>query len=416
MRLINLRIRLIIPIVFIMIIGGCSKQSQVDLLRSRLPVQENNTPFVSKKSSGAVPSYYSPLNNSTDIVRDYFEVIAALNIHEKSKVSYLLSAHRAMIKETELKKANMFSYDYLNYLPGDSLFFSKDDLFSVYAENIRVEPHSNKPSFASHMNYKERVTMVNSPHFNFKFSFPKDFIGFTHVDYNGYSKIDSSDIFIPEPLSCCYTSVRNTTLSLPLSIPVKRFEYSPELESESKRLKLIPLSEFQENSTYIELNRDTLQLNPAFVSSYQESIEFLWQLYLFNINYNIIGGDTLYCDVARWIPPNSERSEFIRKVSFWLFPFNDWEYIGSEARCYPVLFSDETKDYLKEAFKKDPKLYTSYFELILWQIFQPTNFRVLDNKGKKSSLVFSSNDYRFTGDYKIKFDLVHPYHFKVSKL
>jgi len=54
-------------------------------------------------------------------------------------------------------------------------------------------------------------------------------------DFGNYT-IDSSDVFDPEKIrdsksaSIGFTSVRNTMLALPLSIPVKYFEFSPKHE------------------------------------------------------------------------------------------------------------------------------------------------------------------------------------------
>ena len=82
----------------------------------------------------------------------------------------------------------------------------------------------------------------------------------------------------------------------------------------------------------------------------------------------------------------------------------------------PRLYTSEAEKYLNQAFHDDITLYTSYFELILWQIFQPTNFKVVDGNGSKRKLIFTSRDYRHEGEYEVKFDLLRPYNFKVSRL
>jgi hypothetical protein len=95
------------------------------------------------------------------------------------------------------------------------------------------------------------------------------------------------------------------------------------------------------------------------------------------------------------------------------------KYYGSEFRkaiCRPQLFGDKSKEYLDEVFVEDYKLFSSYFELILLQIFQPTDFEISDSKGRRRAFTFTSRDYRHEGRYEVKFDLMRPFNYKVSKL
>lgn len=80
------------------------------------------------------------------------------------------------------------------------------------------------------------------------------------------------------------------------------------------------------------------------------------------------------------------------------------------------IFIEQCKGILKSNFQADnAKMFKSYFELIFWQIYRPSDFKVKDNKGKRRSFLFTSSNPDYPGNYEVKFNIYEPYRFKVFK-
>ena len=77
-------------------------------------------------------------------------------------------------------------------------------------------------------------------------------------------------------------------------------------------------------------------------------------------------------------------------------------------------FRLKVSNYLKNNIKSFHK---SYFEIILWQVYQPTDFKlsINDSKGETASFIFTSNNPEYPGNYEVKFNIYQPYYFKVFK-
>ncbi len=418
MRLFRFTHRLSILTLIALGLSGCSSKTQLELFeRGTLPVQDKDQLFVSrlwstsKQHGCCVMLRWYPRNDSLDIVKDHIDVIVNLNVWKEQKADFLLQLHESKFEKVGLKKNYLFSFDCFNYLPGGTDVFQEDFLYSTICED-EMRPELTKPAFGGFDHYERRLINVRSPHFDFNFKYPIDYFGFTHSDGYPYRGEDTSDIFISTK---DYTRalVRSTGMDLPLSIPLRHFDYSLNLKKFMNKGNLVPVSEFHEDSTYLHLSRRNLHLNPAFIASYQQSIEYLWQLYQFEINYNVFG-DTLICDYGRPYAPFREHGKFLGGLIFW---FSKYYGIETSLAFYdPVLYIKETAEYLKKVFIEDPKLYSCYFELILWQLFQPTDFEISDSKGRRRAFTFTSRDYRHEGQYEVKFDLMRPFNFKVSKL
>lgn len=72
--------------------------------------------------------------------------------------------------------------------------------------------------------------------------------------------------------------------------------------------------------------------------------------------------------------------------------------------------------YIMDNYKQNNyAMHKSYFELILWQLYNPKSFKVKDNFGKYRSFLFTSNNPDYPGNYEIKFNIYQPYYFKVFK-
>jgi len=77
-----------------------------------------------------------------------------------------------------------------------------------------------------------------------------------------------------------------------------------------------------------------------------------------------------------------------------------------------IPFKLKVSNYLRRNFYD---IQSSYFELLLWQLYEPSVFKVGDKRGKYRSLTFTSNNPEYPGIYEVKFNIYQPYYFKVFK-
>lgn len=83
-----------------------------------------------------------------------------------------------------------------------------------------------------------------------------------------------------------------------------------------------------------------------------------------------------------------------------------------KARKYQRKF----EKFIRHYFEKDHySMHKSYFELILWQVYKPNNFKLKDNLGMYRSFIFNSCNPDYPEIYEVKFNIYKPYCFKVFK-
>jgi len=157
----------------------------------------------------------------------------------------------------------------------------------------------------------------------------------------------------------------------------------------------------QDSMAYFLVIENDLLLNPAFKDAYERSIKAIWELYLIGLKFETLS-DTLICD---------DRND----------PLTWFQYYVLFKRPHPIrgcpfnLDSQNVMTYLSEAYENEPLMYKSYFELILWQMYETGDFTERDAKGKKRSYLFTSKNPKYPGNYEVKFNIYEPYEFKVRK-
>jgi len=140
-----------------------------------------------------------------------------------------------------------------------------------------------------------------------------------------------------------------------------------------------------------------LVLNP-YIHYYTSSIRDIWDDYQLFIHCQSIEIDTAKVNETtkqNLLKPKWER-EYDKKLNK--------KFITEYKR---ILINDFDNN--------DSKMYKSYFELIFWQVYQPSNFNLKDNFGKYRSFFFTSNNPDYPGNYEVKFNIIEPYKFKVAK-
>lgn len=148
------------------------------------------------------------------------------------------------------------------------------------------------------------------------------------------------------------------------------------------------------------LNESQLMFEPAF-AKYDKSIMYLWYLIKLKIQYydnykNLFAiPDTIF-NYKQQI-----NSDIINQGSFVVFTLSNHD--------------QKYSDYILKNYENDQKLHKSYFELIFWQLYKTSEFKVKDNNGEKRSFLFTSNNPQYPGNYEVKFNIYEPYHFKVIK-
>lgn len=156
-----------------------------------------------------------------------------------------------------------------------------------------------------------------------------------------------------------------------------------------------------DSTGYYRLAEKQLLLNPAFTKAYSRSVKSIWELYLIKVKYEYLN-DTVVCiDDCR-------SGNFLGYIFPHMRPY-------CRTGCPLNLTSQNVLNYLSQAYVTTPLMYKSYFELILWQMYETGDFTPHDFQGTKGSYLFTSNNPKYPGDYEVKFNIYKPYDFKVRK-
>lgn len=73
--------------------------------------------------------------------------------------------------------------------------------------------------------------------------------------------------------------------------------------------------------------------------------------------------------------------------------------------------------FIQQSLEEEDDYLKAYFEIVLWLLYQPTDFKLYinDGKGETASFIFTSNNSEYPGKYEVKFNIYQPYYFKVFK-
>lgn len=368
------KIRNIIFIPLICVLSSCSNSNSLVKSTSYFPVKDSTT----RRFINDYPDYQ---NNSFYI---FGKIIKTLNSEgygnlSNSKVNKLITGltySTSKLVKIDSKSLKL-NYDFLKYMPTSYPKIQEPELYNLNVGEYQhptyyIDDWDN--TFGEHRQFKYK-----SKYFPNTFVYPKDLINHYIYKFHGqdYGRSKASP-------------VNYLILRLPKSLRLY-FKLSP-LGIYPK--KYINRRYGGDGYGWILIKPYTkakgIFLNPSFTETYDDNINRLWSLYLFNIKYDILK-DTSIC-------------YGLRNAAF--HPNNG---------CPLNLLSQNVKTYLEGTIEKDREMYKSYFELIFWQMYQPKNFKIKDNKGAKRSFTFTSTSERFPGNYKVKFNIYRPYEFKVKR-
>jgi hypothetical protein len=160
-------------------------------------------------------------------------------------------------------------------------------------------------------------------------------------------------------------------------------------------------------------NYKCLIFNPLIIN-YRSAINDLWNIdYTYYIHCNFIS--------------ISLESLGLKNTSKYHRFRDETQLTKKEANEYARLFVNNKKKilhYRVTAFKNfiiedfnnnQAKLYVSYFELVLWQVYRPSNFEKGKLEEDVATLYFNSNNPDYPGNYEVKFNIYKPYNYKVFK-
>jgi hypothetical protein len=142
--------------------------------------------------------------------------------------------------------------------------------------------------------------------------------------------------------------------------------------------------------------------------------------------YDLWVVDYSYYIHCNFIPINLDSLDLGNTSKYYRFR-DETQLTKKEANEYARVYVDNSKkifqhrvtafqNFLIDDFNNNQaEIHKSYFELILWQIYYPSNFGIGKLDEDLGTLFFTSNNPDYPGNYEVKFNIYKPYNFKVFK-
>lgn len=315
----------------------------------------------------------------------------------------------------ELKFSNMLGdhrlpSNFKKYLPFDtssiSLLWKIDARSHDYIESYAQENFSEKWNLKNSFCTKFDKIKIKSDQFPNSFYFP--------IDLMSPQGLCKSSKYDEHNYSLMYTEkyqlYNKTKYYLGFDLPpiVSFFYCEGSRKDFSKKDSLIAIRIDSNCQKKFTLLRPTnLIFEPAF-TTFATNIKLLWDLYLINIRFNILK-DTLF-HFKSLDKEGVTIAHNPSKLNFCIYP-NSF-YINNSDE----IIAKKIGIYLKACLLNKQEIYKSYFELILWKMYECSEFTLKRDEPEKASFTFTSNNPKYPGNYEVFFSIYEPNLFKVKKL
>jgi len=354
-------------------------------------------------------------NLNYEILRTIYSKESGINKESYLAMDLLGRLTKANLNLDIVKKDNQLPSNFLNFLPSPNDSFNLELIESSksYDDIVRTLSYNSvKKKYRREKNYcrTQKVFTIKTSTFPNNFYFPKDYLStqFFCGDYLGGQDSKFVDFTRNEFRERKYYLV----LTLPdfVELPVLSNYYSLEslktrnsgeaAEEQSNQIKEFLDENYNELYKYT-YSKKRLLLEPAF-ESFDRNVSFLWNLYLLKINYKILS-DTLKVD------------EGVYGGGYYEFVIPPLKF--SKKDDLPRHENQKTKirNYLLEDFSNNQEIYKSYFELVLWKMYECSAFTLNRKNPEKASFTFTSNNPKYSGNFEVLFSIYEPNLFKVAQ-
>lgn len=209
--------------------------------------------------------------------------------------------------------------------------------------------------------------------------------------------------------SIIYRYIHSVNFEDSIKFPFNRF-YSIQFPSRGRDHRhvrendtLLKYHDYYRNINYMSYDTNAndyqflsfIRINPNVNNIKSYASENIWLIYI-NYYLNLVDSETYSNGISNWFNESTLRNFFYT--------------IG-------ILKDDHKrfKKFIRKKYRKGANYHRDYFKLLLWQLYQPSQFKVMDNHGKQRSFSFTSNNPDYLGNYEVKFNIYEPYNFKVFK-
>lgn len=281
------------------------------------------------------------------------------------------------------------------------------DSYNYVSKTLHHNKAKKKYLVKKHYCRTEKVFSINSIIFPNRFYFPRDYLSSQifcpiSIDYLNENDVITREKFLKQKFYL--------TLNLPdvLEIPILLNSRSLEIiykenygkSEEQKAESIKTFYDHNFNNYKIVLSKTKLLLEPSF-ESYIRNIKYVWDLYLFKLNYQVLNDTFKVSDGVIDAPGQSVLPQIQLKDTL-EDQYNNSQYFN-------------TRSYLEQDFKQKQEIYKSYFELVLWKMYECSDFTLNKKEPKKASFIFMSNNPKYPGNYEVFFSIYEPNVFKVKK-
>lgn len=253
----------------------------------------------------------------------------------------------------------------------------------------------------------EKVFGVNSNNFPNKFYFPQDFLSSQTLCPVSIDYLNELDTITREKK---FKEKFYLTLMLPkvLELPIlTNYKYLNLIQKENfgktevdKAKSLKDFYDHNFDKYQFVFSKTKLLLEPAF-EAYKGNIKYIWDLFLLKVSYQNLSdtfklsGSEIYSSL-QFILPQIQLTDTLGG-----FYHNDQYFI--------------IRNYLEQNFNHQQEIYKSYFELVLWKMYECSEFTLNRKEYEKASFTFTSNNPKYPGNYEVFFSIYEPNLFKVKK-
>jgi hypothetical protein len=360
-------------------------------------------------------SWYKNILENDNRIND--EILKTLfskncNINKSGSSAFiLLEKFTSVILELNIKNKNYnLPKKFKQFLP-----FHEDSVKLTLKESKRSYDYilTNSPANfeqKKHFCSDFKLYKIKSSQFPNDFYFPIDLVStrsLCYIEFNEWYK-EQYELLYPEYVDSI------TYLVLDYPIEVSYFICSGKAEIYSNKSKrAYSKGDLHKSciSGYSLFKRTNLIFEPAF-ESYRDNTKYLWDLYLTKIRFDFVK-DTIYNDGPL----------DLLNYGYLVDPVPLRFYKG-DTSSNPELIHLKMKlnhakkiwEYLKTDLGNNQEIYKSYFELVLWKMYECSAFTLNRDEPEKTSFTFTSNNPKYPGNFEVFFSIYEPNLFKVKKL